>query len=273
MNPHPRCDGWGNVPSGDSTAVECPNMRIYRVAKALGPEIAGVKHDSKSPLIGRHEENLFVQAGSWQTFLPHLKAALGFVLLRKAHTHLIVTDERIKSVFVGNEQYRSRPRDERDDEDRVNNGLADLVLGPNLLVIRLGFLGHKNVAASGALKEALMIRQAEDKPSWVVEEDTRFGDCFSYGIDVHGYISNRYDGVVLERYLEEVPDEDTNNNLIEEDRDLLISTPDPKPQVKLAPRVRRAPLSIPDFDNPDLEARAMEESMGLGKKKKKGYRR
>ena len=172
-------------------------MRVLRIARALGPEISAIKHNSSSPLTDRHTDDLFIHAGSWQQLLPHLKAALGKAYLQGAFTHQIVTDERIKSVFVGNENFRARTLTERQEDDLINNGLSDLLGRPDLVLIRLGFLGYKNIAAPGAFQEALMIRRANKKPTWIIEEEVPFMHCKCFGVDVQQYISRGYETVRL----------------------------------------------------------------------------
>jgi hypothetical protein len=61
----------------------------------------------------------------------------------------------------------------------------------DLIVIRLGFLGYKNVAMSGALKESLLIRQAINKPTWIIEEPNNpfQQGHFSWSQDLSEYIN------------------------------------------------------------------------------------
>lgn len=154
------------------------------MASRMGPEIARVQH-VVSPLfdvaVAKDQESRELRPGekrgdqsrtdllvrmSWPDFLPHLK----WVLFNKgpAFTFTVVTDARIKSVFVGDESFKSRPMSMKD-EATINN-LDDLVGGYNLAIVKLGYLGHKNKAAPGALREALMGRASLNKPTWVIED-------------------------------------------------------------------------------------------------------
>jgi len=153
--------------------------------------------DGGLPTVDRTTENLFIRA-RWEDFLPHFKLAATNLLSRTSFQWYfqIVTDERIKSVYVGNEAYNARARKKRDDVVTFNS-LADLIGGDfDLVVIQLGYLGHKNVAAPGALKEALLIRQAANKPTWIVDPNEEAGRFqpghHAYSQDLAEYLALRY---------------------------------------------------------------------------------
>jgi hypothetical protein len=167
----------------------------------LGPDLSGAVRIRESPLYAidtsfnvtrdRTSENLFIKS-SWPVLLPHLRLSIGH------HHHIdpafrftILTDERVINVYVGNENYKARSG--RNSEGNIN-GLKDLVEAPNLVVVRLGFLGYKNIAAPGALKQALMIREAALKPTWVVQNPV--GDYpISWNEEVAAYIHEHFDVV------------------------------------------------------------------------------
>jgi len=113
---------------------------------------------------------------------------------------LLITDERIKNVFVGNESAKVKPKEERD-TTKSFNCLADLVCDHDLVVVLLGFLGHKNVAMPGALKEALMLREVAQKATWIVDKmDYPFGiGHHSYSEDVSDYIFSHFQCLDIER--------------------------------------------------------------------------
>jgi hypothetical protein len=207
----PTCGGAGYLYNEAVDTREPCNCKIAEyMVKHLGTEIARAETIFSSPLyeladrsgeepkLDRTKENLHVKA-AWVDLLPHLKLCLWpkgiFFNFR------IVTDEKIKTVFVGAESYSARAKNKRDDMVTYNS-LADL-LGPefDFVIIRLGHLGHKNAAAPGAVKEALMIRDVAKKPTWVVEEpNSPFGPGnFTYSDDLAEYIDLNFKTVALTR--------------------------------------------------------------------------
>lgn len=179
------CGGRGFTLTGDSISNPCRHITARQVRDCLGYEISSSTM-VKSPLFVKGADNsiasdltlqnLRINVSQWTDLLPHLKWTLGHKILA-SKTGLfpfrIVTDQRIKSVFCGDEQYKSRPASIREDVRTFNN-LEDL-LGDDidLAIIKLGYLGHKNKAAPGALMEALLIRETLRKPTWVVVDDAR----------------------------------------------------------------------------------------------------
>jgi hypothetical protein len=111
----------------------------------------------------------------------------------------IVDDGRIRDVFVGSESYTSKAKALREMKES-NNAIADLVGREfDLVVIYLGKLGHKNVAAAGVLREALMVRESLGKPTWLFEDrDPTVRWEHSRDIDVEQYIEKRFTTVDLE---------------------------------------------------------------------------
>lgn len=201
----PNCDGVGFLYNEETfTRTPCRCKIAEYMTKHLGTEIAKAETIYESPLyelaeksgdlppLDRTKENLHIKGLSWAALLPHLKLCLWpkgiFFNFR------IVTDEKIKTVFVGAEAYNQRSRSKRDDMVTMNS-LNDL-LGKeyDFVIIRLGFLGHSNRAAAGSVKEALMIRDVEQRPTWVVEEPcSPFGpDHFTYSDDLAEYIDRNY---------------------------------------------------------------------------------
>lgn len=206
-----RCNGKGFLPvEGDDFTVQqciCAYSRALRAH--LGVEIATAPLITKSPLfvagdageppkIDRTKENLFIK-GYWRDLLSHFKWALG--CKGPLFPFRLLTDEKLKVVWLGQESYAARAKSRRD-EVVTYNSLADLV-GPDidLVIIRLGFLGHKNIAMPGILKEAMMIREFACKPTWIVEVPTSlYGPGhFSYSEEVADYIAEKFEVVDLVR--------------------------------------------------------------------------
>jgi hypothetical protein len=205
----PTCGGAGYLYNEETYTREPCNCKVAEyMIKHLGPEIAKAETIFSSPLyelpeksgeapkLDRTKENLFVKV-AWVDLLPHLKLCLWtkgiFFNFR------IVTDEKIKTVFVGAESYAQRAKNKRD-EMVTYNSLNDL-LGPEypFVILRLGHLGHKNQAAPGAVKEALMIRDVAQKPTWIIEEpNSPFGPGnFTWSEDLQDYIERNYKSVTL----------------------------------------------------------------------------
>jgi hypothetical protein len=207
----PTCGGAGYLYDEATDTREPCNCKLAEyMLKHLGAEIARATTIFSSPLfefganpgdppkLDRTKENLHIKA-PWVDLLSHLKLCLWTKGMFFAFR--IVTDEKIKTVFVGAESYSQRAKSKRDDMVTYNS-LADLV-GPEFpfVIIRLGFLGHKNAAAPGALKEALMLRDAAQKPTWLIEEPSSpFGPGnFTYSDDLAEYIDRNYKTVSLSR--------------------------------------------------------------------------
>ena len=243
------------VPEDDSRVLQCICSYAKTLKAYLGPEIASADNITRSPLyalgekggapkIDRSTENLFLKA-YWSDLLPHLKWTLA--CKGPMFRYRVVTDEKIKTVFLGNESYRGRAKDVRDDIVTYNS-IGDLV-GPDLdlVILRLGFLGYKNVAMPGILKEALMLRESAMKPTWIVEvPSSLFGyGHFSYNEDVGSYIERTFQVVnlVCARSETGAPHGVAGAEDMEEEVGLGPHTPDHMPQQRIQPipRVQAPP--------------------------------
>lgn len=271
-----KCGGRGYVmKDGDPfTQVECNNLFLRRVGMKLGVEIATAAPLEESPLYmwggkakDKTQSNLFLK-GDWVDLLPHIKCAL----LRKfyscgveAFSFRVVTDERLKNVYLSNEAYTAKQRKKRD-EGEVYNSLSDLIGNShNLIIIRLGFLGYKNVAMPGILKETLMMRQAQGVPTWLVEDpDSPFvPGHFSWSLDVSDYITRYYETLdftsAVRTPKSDLPEEDEGLGL-----DPLETEVAPEPRVKAQAPVVEVE-GVADFSS-DL-------ALGTGYVKKKNYKK
>ena len=284
MTPDPKCNGNGQVWLGDDSQGPCKNKRVLYVRSYLkdhlgkGALAAGLAKNS--PLLGRRDENLFIQA-MWSTLLPHLS----WVLLRPTEQKRlkVVTDEEIKDVFVGHYQYNMRPKGVRDDATVYNN-LRDF-LGPDvadLVIIKLGYLGYKNKSASGALREALLIRQNANKPTWLINDPDR---KWNYSCDtaVEETINSYFSIVTIESdgstplLSEALPDPDDDFEEVEDgiDQEVTKATDAPKssrPKSSPKPKIKFVRPEEPEegpSDNDSVEA--LIGSSALGSKKKKGW--
>lgn len=177
----PKCGGAGFVYADDDTVTQCV-CRYRKLLKTyLGP-LADAKVPKDSPLWGEtHDEtgnNLLIEA-PWNLARCHLKWALG--CKGPDFSYRLISDQRIVRVYVG-------------DEDTIN--IRDLVDPVNikLLIIRLGVLRYKNVAAAGALHEVLLMREMEGSPTWVVDDPNhplRMGHLM-WSQEVLDYIHRRF---------------------------------------------------------------------------------
>jgi len=270
----------------DTTQIECENLFWRRVGLKLGVEIATARPLSGTPLfdssvdppVDRTQRNVFLH-GHWDDLLAHLKCAF----IRKYHmtgrveafSFQIVTDERLKNVYLSNEAYSTKQRKKRD-EGETFNALSDLIGNfYQLVVIRLGFLGYKNVAMPGILKEALLLRQGMNLPVWLVEEpESPFGPGhFSWSLEVNEYVGRRFENLDLTqprdsssqpqyRGVEGASPFQNEPGMALDSEEILPSKPSPKPK---SPPPSEAEAVV--FDNDPI-------LMGNGKKNyKKGSRR
>ena len=191
----------------------------------------------KGVTLDRTTENIFIKS-NWSTVRPHLRLALGYRHnLEPTFRYVILTDERIVNVYVGNERYGSRSKKNRDEQDNFN-GLKDLVESPNLVVIRLGFLGWKNVAAPGSLKQSLMLREAARRPTWVVMNPE--GEYpISWNEEVAAYIAEHFEVVELKRTGPDLPPS----------MSVEVEEPRPKRRTREAQAPESEAPSLPSLDD------------------------
>lgn len=201
----------GHLVLDEYTSAECPNLKLQRrielIRKRLPPEVRDVVAVHSSPLytpkrkgedhpsVDLTKRNLFISGIPWNSFLPHLK----FVMICKPMTVKIVDDLRLKEVFVGSEAYKSRPASVREAKE-TNNAIVDLVGEEyDLVIIRIGLLGHKNVAAANVLREALMIRHERmAKPTWIFQSsDPRIMWTHSRDEEVEAYVRDKFEALEM----------------------------------------------------------------------------
>lgn len=226
----------------------CSFAKMFRLR--VGTEIASAQSTTNSPLYvpgppGEPPEedgtlsNLFIK-GWWSDLTGHFKYVFTWKYLKLENYYLqIVTDEQLRTVYLGKEGYDRRSKKKRD-EMTTYNSLRDLV-GPdyNLVIIQLGFLGHKNMAMPGILKESLLIRQSLNLPTWIVESpESIFGPGhFSYSEDTADYILNRYDILDLTesrnreirpRGVEGTEISDEDGMTVDRDSEPVVRMPEPR---------------------------------------------
>lgn len=206
------CGGAGKTRVNEDTWKPC-YCSFARMFKAkVGPEIAFARVLKSSPLfmpptdtspaVDLTKENVHI-TGFWHDVLAHIRFALVFKNLEyDLHYYMrIATDERLKAVYLGEMSYKTKSKRERDSETAVSyNTLADYI-GPDLhlVVIQLGVISYPNKALPGILKEALLIRQAAGKPTWIVDSpECPWGPGhFAYDDDVCDHVGRYFTPVNL----------------------------------------------------------------------------
>lgn len=207
--PLPECAN-GSVRTAEYTAKECPNLRRVRMDQLLrsrltadlfeapkiteSPLYTPAKTRGEPAIINRTKENLFIRGVTLGGLLPHLRLVFACLPIK----YKVIDDSRLRDVFVGGESYTSKAKALRDQKES-NNVIADIVGKDfDLVVIRLGVLGYKNVAAAGVLREALMVREGLGKATWLFEDsDPTINWIHSRDLDVEGYIEKRFKDVYL----------------------------------------------------------------------------
>jgi len=277
--PHPECrDGFIfpkdsetgdlliNPATGGPRVLMCPRIRLKKTLKRLGPELAAAKHlrggsplltlgkKGEPPTVDLRGTNTFITGCAWSWLRPHLRYALG---LDWSLSFKIITDQHIKAVFVGSESYKARARDIRDDSPTYNS-LGDLVGPPDLVILRLGHLGHKNRAAAGAIKEALRIRETLNKPTWLVDEaDHPWSRSFSYDPDLEDYIDDNFKTVKVEGV-------DPGEEEVEEEEDVGMGVEDEDefeaPPAKKTRKKKRRPKPPPEDEDVEVDDGGFDES-------------
>ena len=204
-----RCNGSGWVIVDSLNARMCVCMMAKKIKQSLG-DLAGAPSIPSTvlyqpggvdmpPLVDRTQDNLFILGKWFDVIRPNLKRALSCKLgdTNLKFRFLTISDERIKNVWVGNEQ--SSKSKLRSDTECANSLRELMGLDYDLVLIRLGFLVAPNRAAPAMLKEALMIRESLDKPTWLFHPpDMTFGPgCTAYDPEVQYYIDNRFEVLEL----------------------------------------------------------------------------
>lgn len=209
MPPHKDCIN-GHLVIDDYTSAECPNMKMRRQAEYirghLTADLLAVKPVKESPLYvpkgtDYTGKNLLIQGIPWSAFRGHLKYIVMWkVLTGQTFTYKVVDDQRLKEVWLGSEAYKSRPASLREQRE-TNNAIDDLVAESyDLVIIRLGLLGHKNSAAANVLREALMLRtERYNKPTWLfLSSDSQIHWQHSRDATVESYVEARFASIELE---------------------------------------------------------------------------
>lgn len=121
-----------------------------------------------TPLSGKEAQNLWITAG--QEFLSHLR----HVAIRKpiTWTFRVNSDAEMVTAWLATIAVSGQ---EIFDADAYTVStrfmtLPDMVVPPDLLVVRMGVKVARNAAANEVLMEAVQLRMHENKPTWIWDE-------------------------------------------------------------------------------------------------------
>jgi hypothetical protein len=209
----PVCKGSGVTQIGDNSWKQCICAVAIDFKRRFGAELtyaertkdklrlySGPKVPGGPPILDLTKTNLLIK-GHWEHITPHIREAFIHRAQEFSFTPQIVTDEKLRTVYVGAEAYTSRSRKRRE-EVVTYNSLSDLVGADyHLLIIRLGFLGYSNKAMPGILMESLMVRESIRLPTWIIDNPDRPFEPghYAYSFEVDGYIARRFQVLDLVR--------------------------------------------------------------------------
>ena len=127
---------------------------------------------SSTPLLDLEDSNLWVTS-SGGSFLPHLR----HLAIRKPVTwnFKVVSDAELVTAWLSTVALQGKDILDADAYMVSTKYLTipDLVVPPDLLVIRMGVKIARNSASSEVLAEALSTRMHETKPTWIWDEPDR----------------------------------------------------------------------------------------------------
>ena len=126
------------------------------------------KRIKSSPLLGKEGKDLWITED--EDFLAHLR----HVALRKppAWSFRVVSDAELVTAWLASISLKGG---EIHDSDAIKIStrhmtIPDLVVPPDLLVVRMGVKVARNQAAHEVLSEALNTRRHEGKPTWIWDQ-------------------------------------------------------------------------------------------------------
>ena len=193
--PCPICNDAHILYTGDETRVkQCICVYVKKLRKHLGSEIATADEIASSPLYKAQEydlttESLYIKS-SRNALLPHLR----YTLSGKGTTFAFndTTDHRILNVWLGNESFKARSKDQQDTSRSYNDLYEFLGEDWDLVIIVLGQITHPNRAAANVLRQALTIRKQVGKPVWLVDcPDNPWNTTTSYNSDTAVWIDEQ----------------------------------------------------------------------------------
>lgn len=122
-----------------------------------------------SPLWGSQEDSLHITATE-DEFVAHLR----HVAVRMPTTWIcrVITDAQLTTAWLASIALQGKEILDADayKVSTTHLTIPDLVMPPDLVVIRMGVKVARNQAANECLAEALNLRDHEDKPTWVWDQ-------------------------------------------------------------------------------------------------------
>jgi len=133
--------------------------------------LSSVRAIPSSPLVDLEGGNLWVTSG--ESFLPHLR----HLAIRKPVTwnFRVVSDAELVTAWLSTVALKGKDIIDADAYMVSTKFLSipDLVVPPDLLIIRMGIKVARNAASSEVLAEAISTRIHEMKPTWIWDEPDR----------------------------------------------------------------------------------------------------
>jgi hypothetical protein len=179
-----KCDGTGgSVTERDvggylmPKAIVCPNIYVKAVYHHLDPQLrcceTVVKKVTQLVKIAAQHRFLYFPSLPWNVLAAHAK---DYVLRQPEplrYTHRVTSDREIVGVRLGKrDSLHDIVSDEMFLEVASFKDIDDFLRPPQLVIVRLGDMGYKNVAAAGWVYEAINMRVLENKRTWVMVTPT-----------------------------------------------------------------------------------------------------
>lgn len=206
------CHGQGSYPisvSGPPVHKMCICTQKEEILRNAERGLRGLTQHPpvpSSPLMGKEDGNLWVTSmPEW--FLPHLR----HLAIRKPPQwrFKVVSDADLITAWLATAALNGAEildPDARLDAVSVSSlklTLPDIAVPPDLLIVRLGVKTARNVAMSEVFLEALRLREALSKPTWVWDQqDLPFRE---------GHISYSRDGYEHIRYWTRIDSREYDN--------------------------------------------------------------
>jgi len=184
--PHCRGRGWIVVATGQQRCVCVRKRDVINNVRRIWPggfdlmKAGRLPKGERSPLMGHARTNLWVTAHD-RVFQAHLR----WVAIRMGATwraRVRFDNDLLRAWFFtakakGVEIFDVAVRQADLSEDP---GIEDLAIPPELLILVMGVKRTRNQAAWECLMEALRLRQAINKPTWIVDQPDYRLDAGTY---------------------------------------------------------------------------------------------